>query len=125
MCVGAMLIVSRAAQASVEAGKEKSNAAEAPKVNNGESSARADSKPGYTTYTNFSQVMRASDAQYPDITRVSDPRTMGCRVYTGFFFHQCLQFDATGHCLLGMWVYLYHNRLPGNIPMYFLGSGTE
>jgi len=50
----------------------------------------------YTTYTNFSQVMQGIDARYPALTRVSDPGSSGHAVYTGFFFYQCLQFDATG-----------------------------
>jgi hypothetical protein len=105
MCVGAMLIVSRASPAPAAAAREKPNAAEAPKVNKGDSSSRADAKPGYTTYTNFSQVMQASDARYPAIIRVSDPGSSEHPVYTGFFFYQCLQFDVTGRYLLGMRVY--------------------
>jgi len=56
---------------------------------------------GYTTYTRFDRVMTATDAQYPALTRVSDPGT-GAPVYTGFFFYQCLQFDRMGRYLLGM-----------------------
>ena len=44
------------------------------------------------------------------ITRVSDPAPAGHRSYTGFFFYQCLQFDATGRYLLAMKVY-FQNRL--------------
>jgi len=57
---------------------------------------------GYTTYPNFVRVMEAHDARYPPLTRVSDPGASGHPVYTGFFFYQCLQFDATGRYLLGM-----------------------
>ena len=85
------------------------NAAEPRKVNGADSSSRADGRPGYTTYTNFSQVMQASDARYPAITRVSDPGASDHPAYTGFFFYQCLQFDPTGRYLLGMRVY-FENR---------------
>src|SRR6266849_3498965 len=64
----------------------------------------------YTTYTSFSQVLEGSNARYSAITRVSDSGTSGHRGYTGFFFYQCLQFDATGRYLLGMRVY-FQNRL--------------
>jgi hypothetical protein len=64
----------------------------------------------YTTYTSFSQVLEGSNARYSAITRVSDSGTGGHRGYTGFFFYQCLQFDATGRYLLGMRVY-FQNRL--------------
>lgn len=47
---------------------------------------RADAKPGYTTYTNFSQVVQGIGARYPAIARVSDPGSREHPVYTGFFF---------------------------------------
>lgn len=59
----------------------------------------------YTTCTSFSQMVEGSDARYLPITRVSDPGSMGHRIYTGFFFYDVLQFDATGRYLLGMRVY--------------------
>ncbi len=64
----------------------------------------------YTTYTSFSQVLEGINARYLPLTRVSDPGLSGHRAYTGFFFYQCLQFDATGRYLLGMRVY-FQNRL--------------
>jgi len=48
-------------------------------------------------------------ARYVTLTRVSDPGTPEHPVYTGFFFYQCLQFDTTGHYLLGMRIY-FENR---------------
>ena len=54
--------------------------------------------------------MEGRNARYPAITRVSDPAVTGQRAYTGFFFYQCLQFDATGRYLLGMKVYI-QNRV--------------
>jgi hypothetical protein len=64
----------------------------------------------YTTYTSFNEILEGSNARYPAITRVSDPGAEGRRVYTGFFFYQCLQFDTTGRYLLGMKVYI-QNRI--------------
>ena len=64
----------------------------------------------YTTYTSFSQVLEGRNTRYAAVTRISDPGTNGHRAYTGFFFYQCLQFDATGRYLLGMRVY-FQNRL--------------
>jgi hypothetical protein len=62
-----------------------------------------DEKPaGYTTFPDFIRVMEANGARYPALTRVSDPGTRERPLYTGFFFYQCLQFDATGRYLLGM-----------------------
>jgi hypothetical protein len=63
----------------------------------------------YTTYTSFSEVLEGSNARYPAIARISDPGAEGRRVYTGFFFYQCLQFDTTGRYLLGMKVH-FQNR---------------
>src|SRR3989475_12988885 len=63
----------------------------------------------YTTYTSFDQLLNQSNVQYPSIKRVSDPGTNERPIYTGFFFYQVLQFDATGHYLLGMRVY-FENR---------------
>lgn len=56
----------------------------------------------YTTYTSFDQVLEGRDARYPSLTRVSDPRAGGRAAFTGFFFYQVHQFDATGRYLLGM-----------------------
>lgn len=72
--------------------------------------AQAQSDLPYTTYNSFVQVMEGRNARYPAITRVSDPGITGQRAYTGFFFYQCLQFDATGRYLLGMKVYI-QNRI--------------
>lgn len=63
----------------------------------------------YTTYTNFAQVLEGRTARYVTLTRVSDPGTREHPIYTGFFFYQVLQFDATGRYLLGMRVY-FENR---------------
>src|SRR5262245_17098034 len=63
----------------------------------------------YTTYTNFDQVLKVRDARYVDVTRVSDPGTREHPVYTGFFFYQVLQFDATGRYAAAMKVY-FENR---------------
>src|SRR5213593_1853978 len=63
---------------------------------------RAQNDVPYTSYTSFSQVLEGRNARYPAISRVSDPGASGHRAYTGFFFHQCLQFDTTGRYLLGM-----------------------
>jgi hypothetical protein len=76
---------------------EKPDGAEAAKDKGDPASGAA-----YTTYTTFREVMEARDAKYPALTRVSDPGTSEHPVYTGFFFYQCLQFDATGRHLLGM-----------------------
>lgn len=86
-------------------------AAETQTINAGDSSFRTNAKPGYAAYTNFSQVMQANDARYPALTRVSDPGTREHPVYTGFFFYQCLQFDATGRYLLGMKVYFDYREI--------------
>ena len=91
LCAMLLAAAAVAAPAPAAAGKEKPSAAEAPKANGVDLPARAAAKPGYTTYTNFSQVMQAGDARYPAITRVSDPGAGGHPVYTGFFFYQCLQ----------------------------------
>jgi len=56
----------------------------------------------YSTYTNFDQIVEGTQARYPALTRISDPATNGPRAYTGFFFYQALQFDATGRYALGM-----------------------
>src|SRR5437867_2341930 len=63
----------------------------------------------YTTYTDFSQVLKGSNARYLIVRRVSDPGPSEHRAYTGFFFYQCLQFDTTGRYMLGMRVY-FQNR---------------
>src|SRR5215472_3761485 len=65
----------------------------------------------YTIYTSFHEVLEGRNARYPAITRVSDPGTDGHRVYTGFFFYQCLQFDATDRYLLGMRVYVQNRAV--------------
>jgi hypothetical protein len=91
LCAVLLAAAAVAAPAPAAAGKEKPYAAEAPNLNGVDSSSRAVAKPGYTTYTNFSQVMQASDARYPAITRVSDPGASGHPIYTGFFFYQCLR----------------------------------
>ncbi|HJZ96963.1 MAG TPA: hypothetical protein VKE70_10695 [Candidatus Solibacter sp.] len=65
----------------------------------------------YTIYTSFDEVLKGRNARYPAITRVSDPGTDGQRVYTGFFFYQCLQFDATDRYLLGMRVYVQNRAV--------------
>jgi len=59
----------------------------------------------YTTYTNFDALLKGRDARYAAVARVSDPGTSARRAYTGFFFYQVLQFDATGRYLLGLKVY--------------------
>jgi len=56
----------------------------------------------YTTYTSFDQIVEGTEARYPVLTRISDPGTKGFQAYTGFFFYQALQFDATGRYALGM-----------------------
>src|SRR5215467_3415758 len=48
------------------------------------SAAQAQDHLPYTTYTSFSQVLEASNARYPALTRVSDPRPGGQPAYTGF-----------------------------------------
>jgi hypothetical protein len=59
----------------------------------------------YTTYASFDQVLKGHNARYVAVTRVSDPGTRDRPAYTGFFFYQVLQFDATGRYLLGQRVY--------------------
>jgi hypothetical protein len=66
---------------------------------------RAQDNPLYTTFTNFDQVLKTRDARYASVTRVSDPGTREHPVYTGFFFYQVLQFDATGRYAAAMKVY--------------------
>jgi len=66
---------------------------------------RAEESAPYTTYTRWGEVLEGRDAKYAKLTRVSDPGTEGHRAYTGFFFYQVQQFDATGRYLLGMKVY--------------------
>src|SRR5215475_816166 len=73
------------------------------------SAAHAQQDLPYTTYTDFSQVLKGNDARYLSVKRVSDPGPGEHRAYTGFFFYQCLQFDKTGRYLLGMRVY-FQNR---------------
>lgn len=63
----------------------------------------------YTTYASYNQLLEGCNARYAVITRVSDQEVNGHPAYTGFFFFQCLQFDATGRYLLGMRVY-FQNR---------------
>ena len=63
----------------------------------------------YTKYASFRQLLEGKAARYLTVTRVSDPGSRGERAYTGFFFYQCLQFDATGHYLVGMKVF-FQNR---------------
>jgi hypothetical protein len=63
----------------------------------------------YTIYSTFDQVLKGN-GRYPLLTRVSDPGTEEHRNYTGFFFYQCLQFDATGRYLLGLKV-AFQNRV--------------
>ena len=107
MCVGAMLLVSRAAPVPAAAAREKPNAAEAPKVNKGDSSSRAGCQAGlhdlHQLQPGHARAKRCSS--YPDHDRVSDPGSKEHPVYTGFFFYQCLQFDSTGRYLLAMRVY--------------------
>ena len=64
----------------------------------------------YTTFATFKEVLEASGARYPTLTRVSDPESGGKPAYTGFFFYQCLQFDTSGRYALAMKVY-FQNRL--------------
>ena len=59
----------------------------------------------YTTCTSFDQLLNASDPRYATVTRVSDPGTREHPIYTGFFFYQVLQFDATGRYLVAQRVY--------------------
>jgi hypothetical protein len=66
---------------------------------------RAQDNLPYTTHTNFDQIVQRNDACYPKLTRISNPGTNGRRAYSGFFFYQALQFDATGRYALGMKVY--------------------
>jgi hypothetical protein len=74
------------------------SAGEAPSPNaNGN-----DGPAGYTTYPDFKRLMEGEGARYPALTRLSDPGSLENPVYTGFFFYQCLQFDATGRYLLSM-----------------------
>jgi len=68
-------------------------------------SAGAQVNPQYTTYTNFDQVLEGQGARYARLTRVSNPGSRERPNYTGFFFYQVLQFDATGRYLLGLRVY--------------------
>jgi len=67
-------------------------------------------QPSYTTYDTFEEVLRSSGARYPAVIRVSAPNAGGKPAYTGFFFYQCLQFDASGRYLLAMRV-SFQNRL--------------
>ena len=71
---------------------------------------RAQNQLPYTTYNSFQELMEGRNARYLTVTRVSDPGKDGQRIYTGFFFYQCLQFDPTGRYLLGMRVYV-QNRI--------------
>jgi len=57
---------------------------------------------GYSTYATFTELMNATAAKYPQLTRVSDPGSKEHPIYTGFFFYQCLQFDHTGRYVLAM-----------------------
>ena len=63
----------------------------------------------YTTYTSFDELLKGRDARYATVIRVSDPGSSARRAYTGFFFYQVLQFDATGRYLLGQKVF-FENR---------------
>lgn len=75
------------------------------------SPANAQSGLPYTTYTSFSQVLEGRDARYLPLTRVADPEVNGHPAYTGFFFYQVHQFDATGRYLLGMRVYFQNRKV--------------
>jgi hypothetical protein len=72
--------------------------------------ALAQGQPSYTTYGSFDEVLQGRGARYPALVRISEPETDGKPAYTGFFFYQCLQFDASGRYLLAMKVY-FQNRL--------------
>jgi PA14 domain-containing protein/Calx-beta domain-containing protein/thrombospondin type 3 repeat protein len=63
----------------------------------------------YTTYRTWNEVYVGSGAKYPPLVRVSDPGTSANRVYTGFWFYDREQFDATGRYALAMKVY-FQNR---------------
>jgi hypothetical protein len=65
----------------------------------------------YSTYTDFGQLLKAGDARYVGLRRVSDPGPDERRAYTGFFFYQCPQFDSTGRYLLGMRVYFQNRKV--------------
>ncbi len=68
-------------------------------------SARSQDHLPYATYTSFDQVLKGREVRYTPLTRVSDPGTREHPIYTGFFFYQILQFDATGRYLVGQRAY--------------------
>ena len=49
--------------------------------------------------------MAAENAEHTKIVRITEPGTKQNPNYTGFFFYQCLQFDATDRYVLGMRVH--------------------
>ena len=54
----------------------------------------------YCVYSSWSEMDKAIDAKYADVTRVS-----GEAGYTGFWFFGAEQFDASNHYALAMTVY--------------------
>jgi len=76
---------------------------------------RGQDKLPYTTHTSFDQLIKARDARYVPLTRVSDPGTREHPAYTGFFFYQVLQFDGTGRYLLGQKLEDEHGDRKGRV----------
>ena len=64
----------------------------------------------YTTYKSMAELLEGKNARYFPLTRLSDPGSKDQPAYTGYFFYQCLQFDATGRYVLGMKIYV-QNRV--------------
>ena len=63
--------------------------------------------PGYSTYDSFKDLVKATDAIYPEAVRVTDPGTKENPWFHGFFFYKCSprdlsQFDPSGRYMIDM-----------------------
>jgi hypothetical protein len=59
----------------------------------------------YSTCGSWDELVEGKDVRYAPVVRVSDPCTKDRPAYTGFWFYDELQFDASGRYALGMKVY--------------------
>jgi hypothetical protein len=80
----------------------------------------------YTQYKTWSEVLAGAGAQYPPITRLSDPAGSS---YTGFWFYDLQQFDDTGRYSLAMKVTFQNRALTpsdrGDIGIIDLWNGNR
>jgi len=65
----------------------------------------------YATCKSWQEVVTGQNFRYPTVTRVSDPGTKEQPNYTGFWFFDGLQFDATGRYALAMRVHFQNHEV--------------